>query len=214
MEKSIQKRGRPRSEASRESILAAAFQILCERGYEQMAIEAVAALAKVGKATIYRWWPNRQELAVESFFSATVNDLAFPNTGSAREDFRQQIRQLATLLRGNSGQAMAAMIAAARVDPVLRHAMATRWVAPRRKWGLERLQAAIAANECVPHLNPAAALELLYSPIYARLLFGLGIPSDEDVQAFLDIAFQGIFLPPPPQNPSVFRKPKIGSHPK
>lgn len=43
------------------------------------------------------------------------------------------------------------------------------------------------------NLNPDAALELMYSPIYVRMMFGLGIPSSVEVDAFLVIAFKGIF---------------------
>jgi AcrR family transcriptional regulator len=193
MNESTGKRGRPRSEGSKEAILSAAFDLLCKRGYSDMAIEAVAARAGVGKATIYRWWANRQELAVEAFFSSTQSTLALPDTGSAQEDFRQQIQELAALLRGSVGEAMIAMLAGARHDPILSQVLGSRWLAPRRHWGKERLLRAIADGECIDGLNPDAALEVMYSPIYARLLFGLGIPSIQEVEAFLNIAFKGIF---------------------
>ncbi|WP_376096367.1 TetR/AcrR family transcriptional regulator [Roseomonas sp. CCTCC AB2023176] len=97
-------RGRPRSPASRGAILSAAFDLLRERGYAGLAIEAVAERAGVGKATIYRWWPDRAALAVEAFFEATREALAFPDTGSAREDFRRQIHGVADLLRGSGAR--------------------------------------------------------------------------------------------------------------
>ncbi len=187
------KRGRPRSEEAKAAVLVAAFELLCERGYSDMAIEAVATRAGVGKATIYRWWSTRQELAVEAFFTATQSELALPDTGVAREDFRQQIQQLATLLRGSTGAAMIAMIVGARTDQVLRQAIFGRWIAPRKRWGKERMLRAIAEGECVEGLNPDAALELMYSPIYARVLFGIGIPISAEVEDFLTIAFKGIF---------------------
>lgn len=72
-------------------MLAAAYTLLVGRGYGGMSIEAVAAEAGVGNVTIYRWWKGRQEIAVEFFFAATVRELAFPQTSTAREDFRQQV---------------------------------------------------------------------------------------------------------------------------
>ena len=69
-------------------MLAAAYTLLVGRGYGGMSIEAVAAEAGVGNVTIYRWWKGRQEIAVEFFFAATVRELAFPQTSTAREDFR------------------------------------------------------------------------------------------------------------------------------
>jgi len=188
-------RGRPRSAATHAAVLAAAFDLLVERGYAAMAIEAVAARAGVGKATIYRWWPGRAELAVEAFFSATLDQLAFPDTGSAREDFRRQVHQVAALLRGRSGAAMAAMVAGALTEPALARALGERWVGPRMLWGIERMRRAQAAGEAPASLDIPAALAALYSPLYARLSFGLSALTEGEVEAYVAIVLCGIFGP-------------------
>ena len=189
-------RGRPRSTAAHAAVLAAAFDLLIERGYAAMAIEAVAARAGVGKATIYRWWPGRAELAVEAFFSATVDQLAFPDTGTACEDFRRQVHQVASLLRGRSGGAMAAMVAGALTEPALARALGERWVAPRMRWGMERMCRAQATGEAPGSLDVPAALAALYSPLYARLSFGLDALTETEVGAYVAIVLRGIFGPP------------------
>lgn len=192
-EPSTARKGRPRSEESRRAVLDATLDLLRDRGFADLSIDGVAAASGVAKTTIYRWWSNRQDLAVEAFFEATRDELAFPDTGSAREDFRQQIHQLADLLRSPNGQALSALIAAARHDEVLRAAIGQRWVAPRRVWGMERMQAAVKAHECVEGLRVSSALEVLYSPIYSRMLFGMGVPTRDEVEANLQIMFKGIF---------------------
>ncbi|ORB81012.1 TetR/AcrR family transcriptional regulator, partial [Mycobacterium timonense] len=48
---------RRRSEKSRTAIVTATRELLLERGFDGLTIEAVAARAGVGKQTIYRWWP-------------------------------------------------------------------------------------------------------------------------------------------------------------
>lgn len=193
MSKSSTKPGRPRSDDARDAVLTAAYKLLVERGYAGMSIEAIAAEAGVGKATIYRWWNGRQEVAVDAFFAATVRELAFPETGLAREDFRQQIQQLATLLRGKRGEAMAAMLAAARTDETLQTALQSRWLTPRRAWGQKRMTQAIAAGECKPGVVTSHALELLYSPLYARLIFGRSLPDRQELDDLLALAFSAIF---------------------
>ena len=185
--------GRRRSDTTRDRVLAAAFGLLCERGYSGMAVEAVAARAGAGKATIYRWWPDRAALAVDAFFAATIETLAFPDTGLAREDFRLQVLQLADLLRGPTGAAMAAMVAGARVDPALGRAIGERWVAPRKRWGVARLERARADSEVRPGVDTDAALNAIYSPLYAPLLLGLGVESPPRIDAYLAIVFAGIF---------------------
>jgi AcrR family transcriptional regulator len=185
--------GRPRSDASRNAILAAAFGELQERGFEAFAIEPVAARAGVGKATIYRWWESRAALAVECFFNHTQTELRFPDLGSARADFEQQILQLGALLRGPLGKALLSMMIGAKSDPVLARAFLTRWVLPRKAWGVERLERAIRDGECATELDIYAALDLFYGPLYSRLLVGFAPPDDAYVRRMLTVAFSAVF---------------------
>lgn len=185
--------GRPRSESSKTAILSAAFDLLTERGYADFALEAVAARAGVGKSTIYRWWPGKAALAVDAFFEATETDLRFPDTGTAEGDFRAQITQLATLLNGVRGRAFAAMLGGARTDPALAKTLGERWLAPRRAWGVARMARAATDGDLLPETPTAAALALLYGPLYAPLLFGGDVPDVEAVDAYLELACRGIF---------------------
>src|SRR5919201_1294799 len=50
---------RPRSERATAAILAAARELLEERGLKALSVDAIAARAGVSKATIYRWWPSK-----------------------------------------------------------------------------------------------------------------------------------------------------------
>lgn len=56
---------RRRSEKSRTAIVTATRELLLERGFDGLTIEAVAARAGVGKQTIYRWWPTRPALVAD-----------------------------------------------------------------------------------------------------------------------------------------------------
>ena len=193
MDESTPQRGRPRSETSRTAILETAFAMMAERGYDAMSIEAVAARAGVGKTTVYRWWNSKAEMAVDAFLEATREELELPDTGSAREDFRQQITELAALLRGPRGRALAGMLGGARNDPDLAKALRERWLGVRRAWGANRMGRAIAEGETRAGVALGPALSLLYGPIYTPLLFGDEPPSNDSVTAILDIAFAGIF---------------------
>src|SRR3984885_6649181 len=75
--------GRPRSEHARLAILGSALKLLGENGFSALTIEAVAAHASVGKATVYRWWPNKAVLIADAFASSTTRKLHFPDTASA-----------------------------------------------------------------------------------------------------------------------------------
>lgn len=189
-------RGRPRSIAARDAVLAAAWSLLAERGYPAMAIEAVAARAGVGKATVYRHWPGRAELALDAFFVHTQDQLVFPDEPDARAAFRAQLLALGDLLRGPTGAAFAAITAGARHDPALARAVFARWVLPRKRWGVARLERAIAERQASPTLDVDAALSALYSALYAPLLLGAGVDAPDRLAAALDLILAGIFASP------------------
>jgi AcrR family transcriptional regulator len=175
--------------------LLAAFEVLRERPFADFAIEAVARRAGVGKATIYRWWASHAELAVDAFFAHTVEALRFPTSGSARENFIDQVLRLRALLAGPTGAALWAMISGARSDPALERALFERWVLPRKRWGEERMARAIAEGECPTDLNVDGALDILYGPLYSRLMMRGKVPSERETRAYLDIAARAIFGP-------------------
>jgi AcrR family transcriptional regulator len=158
-----------------------------------LSVETVATIAGSAKTTVYRWWKTKAELAVDAFFHATETELRIPDTGSAKGDFRAQIGELADLLNGPRGRALAAMLGGARTDPALARALGDRWLEPRRRWGLERMLRAAAAGELRTGVDPMAALSVLYAPLYVPLLFGGDVPSPAQMQACLDIACAGVF---------------------
>src|SRR6202045_120275 len=61
--------GRPRSEQAEQAIIEATLDLFAEQGFEGVGAEAVATRAGVGKATIYRRWPNKEELLLAAFGS-------------------------------------------------------------------------------------------------------------------------------------------------
>ena len=66
---SVRRPGRPRSEAAEQAIIEATLDVFAEHGFEGVCVELVAARAGVGKATIYRRWPNKEELLLAALGS-------------------------------------------------------------------------------------------------------------------------------------------------
>src|SRR5580692_13081043 len=108
--------GRPRSEHARLAILSSTLKLLGENGFSALTIEAVAAHANVGKATVYRWWPDKAALIADAFASSTTRHLHFPDTGSVRTDMSQQMRQLVKVFRSRRGRIVSAMLGAGQSD--------------------------------------------------------------------------------------------------
>ncbi|PZE23445.1 MULTISPECIES: TetR/AcrR family transcriptional regulator [unclassified Curtobacterium] len=57
--------GRLRNEETRLAILDATRSELASRGWDTLSFERIAAVAGVGKQTLYRWWPTKAALVSE-----------------------------------------------------------------------------------------------------------------------------------------------------
>jgi AcrR family transcriptional regulator len=77
--------GRPRSEQAEQAIIEATLDLFAEQGFEGVCVELVAARAGVGKATIYRRWPNKEELLLAALGSLK-SPLPEPKGVSVRDD--------------------------------------------------------------------------------------------------------------------------------
>src|SRR5919106_5711180 len=77
------KRGRPRSEEARKAILQAASELLLVRGLGAVSMDAVAKKAQVSKATIYRWWPTKETLALDALYHEWGGKRAAPADAGA-----------------------------------------------------------------------------------------------------------------------------------
>jgi AcrR family transcriptional regulator len=81
--------GRPRDEGADARILQAAAGLMLERGVPDVTVDEVAELAMVGKATVYRRYPSKAELAARALESLFRAHVAIPDTGSFRGDMEQ-----------------------------------------------------------------------------------------------------------------------------
>src|SRR5260370_10586304 len=125
--------GRPRSEQARLAILRTAMKLLGKNGFSDLTIEDVAGHAGVGKATVYRWWPNKAALIADAFASSATRKLHFPDTGSLRTDMSQQMRQLIKVFRSRRGRIVSAILAGGQSDRDLIAAFLDRFLCPRRR---------------------------------------------------------------------------------
>lgn len=162
--------GRPRSEKARKAVMRSALALLRQVGFHELTIEAVAARAGVGKATIYRWWPNKAELVIELFASVVGEELSFPTSPPVLDAIHQQMRRWVPIFHSPLGQVVSTVIGAGQSDPSILKAFRNHWVEPRRVEARRLLRAAMKRGELRKDLNPDLVLDLLYGPLYLRLL--------------------------------------------
>jgi AcrR family transcriptional regulator len=184
--------GRPRSERARRAILQAANELLEGEGFAAVTVEAIAERAGVSKATVYRWWPNKAAVVMDGFLSTVSSEVPFPHTGRAREDIRLHMQRLTEAFGGKIGRTVAALIAEGQTDPELAEALRSRWLSVRRAEAREILELGIERGELREDLDLEVAVDVLYGPIYYRMLVGCG-PLDEDfADALADHIFPGL----------------------
>jgi AcrR family transcriptional regulator len=174
--------GRPRSEAARVAILRSALTLLAKNGFTDLKIEDVAANANVGKATVYRWWPNKAALIADAFASSATEKLHFPDTGSVYTDMSRQMRKLIRIFRSPRGRIVSAILAGGQSDPELIRAFRERFLWPRRQEAYTTLQRGIRRGELRKDIDKDLLLDSLYGPIYMRFL----IRHDSLTAAFVD----------------------------
>jgi AcrR family transcriptional regulator len=185
--------GRRRSEQARQAILAAALELLAEEGLAGLTMEAIAAKAGVGKTTIYRWWPSRGAVALDGLLDASEEQSPFDEGGELRDAFRAQVRSLTRFyLHTAKGRAVAAIIGAAQSDPDLAVAFRERFLLKRRAQGAGAIVAGQRRGEIRTDVDPDLALDLIYAPIYYRLLIGHAPLSERYAEQIVDTALDGL----------------------
>jgi AcrR family transcriptional regulator len=171
-EREKSQRGRPRDPTARKKILAAASALLNEGGLSAVTMEAIAARAGVGKPTIYRVWPNAQAVAMAAFLETAKPPQPARTTGAALAALRLQLHKIAEVFATRAGRNTAMMIAAAQNDSELAKVFRNHFILKSREEGRALLARAVAEGDVRPDLNVEATLDLIYAPLYFRLLIG------------------------------------------
>src|SRR5690348_4284136 len=114
--------GRPR-DPSRDSVIRAAIlRLLADVGYGALTMDAVAAQAGVGKATIYRRWRTKEDLVVDTIAELHHLEGAPPDTGSLEGDLRALLHSLVAVVTGPLGAATLSLLSTVPHQPALAEA--------------------------------------------------------------------------------------------
>ncbi len=187
-------RGRPRSETAHKAVLAAAAELLLDHGLHAVSMDAVAERAGVSKATIYRWWPKKEILALDMLFTqwAAVTPQRY-ESGALRSDLVALLLAWTRLVTSRPyGRVAAALLTEARTDPAFSAEYQRRILEPRRDQARMIFADAVARGEISGETKVEVAIDLLYGPLYHRLLHGHAPLDDEFVDDIVDMVLRGI----------------------
>ena len=157
----------PRFLRSREAILNAARELLLESGPTAVTHAQVAERAKVGRATVYRHWPQAEPLLVEAMATVPMPFLDKP-TVPTREWLRRELTAMARQLELDDVRAVSTTLAnTALWDEAMdaRRAQFAGVLSGRLEAALDDAQ---ARGEIALTLTSRDAAAMTIGPIYYR----------------------------------------------
>src|SRR5438445_11545964 len=103
--------GRPPSEmaASHAAIIDAVYALLQEKSVRDLTMEEVAKRAKVGKPTLYKWWPTKATLVLAMVCERMARNLEKPTGLTAEESLRFRVRRLIDAFTRHFGKSVAGL---------------------------------------------------------------------------------------------------------
>jgi AcrR family transcriptional regulator len=167
--------GRPRSPEAHAAILRAALELAVEGGLRGLSMEAIAARAGVGKATIYRRWKSKEAVLVEAISSIAVTP-DVPDTGSVNGDFEAVSSAAVDRMAPEAFRVLPRLMADAGDDPELLEALKQALLRPRRAAIAEILRRGMARGELRADLDVDLVSDMVIGPLIARVLMSGGDP--------------------------------------
>ena len=170
------RKGRPPSEmaASHDAIMDAVYALLQKKSVRDLTMEEVAKRAKVGKPTLYKWWPTKATLVLAMLCERMAPNLAMPTVLTAEESLRLRVRRLIDAFNGPFGKIVAGLIAEGQSEPAIRQDFFDRLVSPRRTATIADLQRGKNAGELRSETEPELLNDAIFGAIYYRLLLRSG----------------------------------------
>ena len=160
--------GRPRSERADQAIIEAALSLFAESGPEGLCIERVAARAGVGKATIYRRWPGKEDLLLDAI-AALKAPLPEPGGHSVRDDLVALLDAMCQETADpRRAREFALLLGEGAKYPRLMARYVETVVEPRREVVRGVLRRGVASGELRPDLDVEAALFMLIGAVLVR----------------------------------------------
>jgi AcrR family transcriptional regulator len=189
-------RGRPRRAAARTAIVEATLALVAERGFHAATMDAIAARAGVGKNTIYRRWPSKEDLIADALHELTADlDTVHEDDGDLDARLLERLHDFARVFADPLlGRILPGLLSELQRNPAFALAYSDRVVRPRRQAIVELLARAVERGELRGGVDPELVTDLLIGPPFLRLLFPSGLPDvpDDYLEELLGTIWRGI----------------------
>lgn len=173
----------------RAQILAATAELVARDGIAGFRYEDVAAAAGVHRASVYRNWPDREELVVEALLRYAEDLASVADTGDIRRDLVDFLVALAAGLETPFGRTLERAIQPARRDATIR---ALAKVLDVRVAAMQqRVDAAVSRGE-LPPVDSSFLGEMISGPVHLIVNRGMRSFSRPDAERIVDVVLAGI----------------------
>ena len=180
-------------------MLRAARALLDAGGLGAVTIEALSARTGVSKPTIYRTWPNAHAVAMSALMdgpgTVEARDATSVPSGRGLAALRTQLHSIVDVFASRTGRSVTHVLAAADPGTELSRVFRNRFILARRDEGRMLLREAIGRGELRAAIDIEIALDLIYAPVFYRILVGHAPLDEAFVDGCLDLALRGLKAP-------------------
>ena len=185
--------GRPPSKSARShsAIMDAVYELLQEKSARDLTMEAVAKRAKVGKPTLYKWWPTKAALIMAMFHERLAGKPVSSSAPTVEAALLAKMRRMAIDFDGLFGKVMADLIAEGQSDPHLLQELHDH-ICIRRHHTVADIERGKQSGEFLPYADSELVIDMLFGPAYYRLLLGFPPLTQAYAEALTQEVLRGI----------------------
>lgn len=188
----VPRRGRPRSAAADDAILAATLDLAAEVGINRLSMDVLAARAGVSKTTIYRRWPSKEALVLHALKTA-IRPFDHVDTGSLKQDLDLYLGELVRRVQpGPMNDILPHLIETANLDPSVRESL-DEFVKLRRLPLMTIIERAVDRGELDADTDADLLIDSVIGPITYRRLLTREPIDDVFVQRLLSLVMPSVY---------------------
>lgn len=152
-------------------------------------MDGIAALAGVGKQTIYRWWPTKADVTLEACAPHTEFAVPIPDRGSFRADLHEFLRAAFSMAAEDTTvDLLRSLMVEAQVHPDFGARFRNEFLEPRRSAFRSIIERASDRGDFPLHLTASGVVDVVFGSFWYRLLATETRPDDalaDDLVAML-----------------------------
>ena len=171
-------RGKVRDPSIDQAVIRSTQRNLATHGYHRMSVDNIAAEAGTTKATVYKRWSSKADLATAAVY-AMIEQEPPPDTGTTLGDLIKYLNLLRGHIEENYGMGiLGALLAEESHTPELIRLFRERILQPRRLLMRKVLERAVAQGELKDNVDLDDAVGMLVGSYYGDYIAGLGLSDD------------------------------------